>query len=49
MQPVAETIDPEAYAECLKQLPQDTIEAEAAHNERQLKRWASPDLSPSRP
>lgn len=49
LQPVAETIDPEAYAECLKQLPQDTIEAEAAHNERQLKRWASPDLAPSRP
>ena len=49
MQPVAETIDEQAYAECLKQLPQDTIEAEAAHNERQLKRWASPDLAPSRP
>ncbi len=49
VQPVAEKIDPEAYAECLKQLPQDTIEAEAAHNERQLKRWASPDLAPSRP
>ena len=49
VQPVAEKIDEQAYAECLKQLPQDTIEAEAAHNERQLKRWASPDLAPSRP
>jgi hypothetical protein len=49
VQPVAEKIDEQAYAECLKQLPQDTVEAEAAHNERQIKRWASPDMAPTRP
>jgi len=49
VQPVADKLDPEAYAECLKQLPQDTVEAEAAHNERQIKRWASPDMAPTRP
>lgn len=41
---VAEKPDPEAYAECLQQLPQDSIEAEAASDERQQKRWASPTL-----
>ncbi|MDI3510962.1 MAG: hypothetical protein PWQ61_1727 [Betaproteobacteria bacterium] len=43
-QAVAEKLDPAAYAECLKQLPQDTIEAEAASDERQQKQWASPTL-----
>jgi hypothetical protein len=41
---VAEKRDPEAYAECLKQLPKDSIEAEAASDERQHKQWASPTL-----
>lgn len=41
---VAEKLDPEAYAECLQQLPQDSVEAEAASDERQQKRWASPTL-----
>jgi len=39
-----EQMDPEAYADCLKQLPQDTIEAEAASDKRQLEQWASPSL-----
>jgi hypothetical protein len=43
-EPVAEKLDPVAYAECLKQLPQDSIEAEAASDERQLKQWGSPTL-----
>lgn len=41
---VAQKLDPAAYADCLKQLPQDSIDAEAASNERQLKQWASPTL-----
>ncbi len=43
-QAVAQKLNPEAYAECLKQLPQDSIEAEAASDERQQKQWASPTL-----
>ena len=43
-EPPAEKLDPTAYAECLKQLPQDSIEAEAASDERQQKQWASPTL-----
>jgi len=42
--PPTEKLDPIAYAECLKQLPQDSIEAEAASDERQQKQWASPTL-----
>jgi hypothetical protein len=36
--------DPKALEDCLRQLPQDSIEAEAAHDERLLERWASPRL-----
>ena len=36
---------PEKMAECLKQLPPDSIEAEAAHNQRQLEQWASEKLN----
>ena len=43
-QAVTQQLDPAAYAECLKQLPQDSIEAEAASDERQQKQWASPTL-----
>lgn len=43
-EPPAEKLDPTAYAECLKQLPQDSIEAEVASDERQQKQWASPTL-----
>lgn len=38
-------LSPEEMAECLKQLPQDSIEAEAAHNQRQLEQWASEKLN----
>ena len=43
-QALTQKLDPVAYAECLKQLPQDSIEAEAASDERQQKQWASPTL-----
>ncbi len=36
--------DPQALEDCLKQLPQDSIEAEAAHDQLLLERWASPRL-----
>ena len=37
-------INPQALANCLRQLPQDTIEAESAHNQRQLKAWRAQEL-----
>lgn len=43
-QAMAKKLDPAAYAECLKQLPQDSIVVEAASDERQQKQWASPTL-----
>lgn len=43
-QAVTQKLDPAAYAECLKLLPKDSIEAEAASDERQQKQWASPTL-----
>jgi hypothetical protein len=43
-QPPAEKPDPQALAECLKQLPEDTIEAESAHDQRQLDQWGSSKL-----
>lgn len=36
--------DAQALADCLRQLPPDSIEAEGAHDQRQLERWASPRL-----
>ncbi|CAM3696539.1 energy transducer TonB [Polynucleobacter brandtiae] len=36
-----EKLDPQALAECLKQLPQDSIEGEAASNQRQIEQWRS--------
>lgn len=36
--------DPQALADCLKQLPKDSIEAEEAHDRRLLEQWASPKL-----
>ncbi len=33
--------DPAALEECLKQLPEDSIEAEGAHDQRQLEQWRS--------
>jgi hypothetical protein len=36
-----EKLDPQALGECLKQLPQDTIEAESAQDRRLLDQWGS--------
>ena len=35
----AKKVSPEVLAECLKQLPQDSIEGVAAHNQRLLDQW----------
>ena len=45
-QPIANKLDPVAYAECLKQLPQDSMDAEIMHDQRQLERWGSHKLKP---
>jgi hypothetical protein len=37
-------LDPQALAECLKQLPEDSIEAESGHDRRQLEQWGSSRL-----
>ncbi len=36
--------DPKALADCLKQLPRDSVDAEGAHDQRQLDQWDSPRL-----
>ncbi len=38
-------MDPKALADCMKQLPRDSIEAEDAHNQRQLKVWRSQTIN----
>lgn len=43
-QPI-EPPDPREMEECLKQLPRDSIEAESAHDQRQLERWRSSGLA----
>jgi hypothetical protein len=40
-QKAPEKLDPRAMEECLKQLPQDTIEAESANDQRLLDQWGS--------
>lgn len=40
----AEPLDPQAMAECLRQLPQDSIEAETRNNQQQIELWSSPRL-----
>ncbi|WP_254606996.1 energy transducer TonB [Rhodoferax sp. BAB1] len=40
----SEKPDPAALEECLKQLPEDSIEAEGAHDKRQLEQWGSSKL-----
>jgi hypothetical protein len=40
-----EKLSPEALPECLKQLPQDSIEGVAAHSQRLLDQWGSNRLS----
>lgn len=39
-------LGPEALADCLRQLPQDSVEAESAHDQRQLEQWGSARLKP---
>jgi len=39
-----EQLSPEALAECLKQLPQDSIDGVTAHDQRQLDQWGSSKL-----
>jgi len=34
-----EKLDPQAYEECMKQLPQDSIEADEANNKAKMDRW----------
>lgn len=43
----AEKLAPQALAECLKQLPQDSIEAQAAESQRQLDQWRSSKITES--
>ena len=40
-----EKLSPEALAECLKQLPQDSVERVAANNKRQFEQWRSGKLN----
>lgn len=37
--PNAEKLDPQAMEECLRQLPQDSVEAEMARDRREMERW----------
>ena len=41
----SEKLSAEALAECLKQLPQDSAEGVAAHNQRQFEQWRSGKLN----
>jgi TonB family protein len=43
-EPEPQKPDPEALADCLRQLPQDSIEAEAADDQRQQEQWGSQKL-----
>jgi hypothetical protein len=38
--------DPQALADCLRQLPKDSIEAESAHDRRLMEQWGSSRLKP---
>jgi hypothetical protein len=38
--------DPQALADCLRQLPKDSIEAESAHDRRLMEQWGSGRLKP---
>ena len=40
----SEKLSAEALAECLKQLPQDSLEGVSAHNQRQFEQWRSGKL-----
>lgn len=41
----SEKLSAEVLAECLKQLPQDSVEGVAAHNQRQFEQWRSGKLN----
>jgi TonB family protein len=41
----SEKLSAEALAECFKQLPQDSIEGVAAHNQRQFDQWRSDKIN----
>ena len=41
----SEKLSAEELAECLKQLPQDSVEGVAAHNQRQFEQWRSGKLN----
>jgi hypothetical protein len=40
----AAPLDPQALADCLRQLPKDSIEAESAHDRRLMEQWGSGQL-----
>lgn len=44
----SEQLSPAAMAECLKQLPQDSIEGISAHGQRQLDQWESSKINKSK-
>lgn len=39
-------LDPAALADCLRQLPKDSIEAESAHDRRLMEQWGAGQLKP---
>jgi hypothetical protein len=43
-----EQLSPEALAECLKQLPQDSVEGVTAHDQRQFDQWGFGKLKPGK-
>lgn len=43
-EPAKQALDPVAHSGCLKQLPQHSVEAEAADDQHQREQWASPTL-----
>ena len=42
---LSEKLSAEALAECLKQLPQDSVEGVMAHNQRQFEQWRSDKIN----
>ena len=44
VQPTGGKLDTKAFEDCLKLLPEDSVEAEAANDRRQIERWRSPNL-----
>ncbi len=44
IQPTSEKMDAQALEDCLKQLPEESVEAASAHDRRQLEQWRSDRL-----